>query len=194
MRGRANFAFSTLQEVLGLDPLNIRVRIDSGEERTVQTINFCIANARYFGGGMMIAPDAKLTDGHLDVVKRYLHPFVSKEDMAGAPELYEPILRALVDSGTALEINTSGLRHRVGETYPSAEVVRRFHDMGGRAVTVGSDAHLAHHFGWALADGYRHATDGGFEALTFRRGGAAVAVDIPADARGSPNGPGGRSL
>ena len=33
--------------------------------------------------------------------------------------------------------------HRVGETYPSAEVVRRFHDMGGRAVTVGSDAHLA---------------------------------------------------
>lgn len=68
MRGRANFAFSTLQEVLGLDPLNIRVRIDSGEERTVQTINFCIANARYFGGGMMIAPDAKLTDGHLDVV------------------------------------------------------------------------------------------------------------------------------
>lgn len=132
--------------------------------------------------------------GHLDVVKRYLHPFVSKEDMAGAPELYEPILRALVDSGTALEINTSGLRHRVGETYPSAEVVRRFHDMGGRAVTVGSDAHLAHHFGWALADGYRHATDGGFEALTFRRGGAPVAIDIPADAGGGPNGPGGRSL
>ena len=68
VRGRANFAFSTLQEVLDLDPLNIRVRMDDGEERTVQTINFCVANARYFGGGMMIAPDAKLTDGFLDVV------------------------------------------------------------------------------------------------------------------------------
>ena len=42
--------------------------MDEGEERTVQTINFCIANARYFGGGMMIAPEAKLTDGLLDVV------------------------------------------------------------------------------------------------------------------------------
>lgn len=68
VRGRANFAFSTLREVFDLDPLNIRVTIDGGEERSVQTINFCIANARYFGGGMMIAPEAKLTDGLLDVV------------------------------------------------------------------------------------------------------------------------------
>ncbi len=68
VRGRANFAFSTLQEVLDLEPLNIRVRMDEGEERTLQTINFCVANARYFGGGMMIAPEAKLTDGFLDIV------------------------------------------------------------------------------------------------------------------------------
>jgi histidinol-phosphatase (PHP family) len=117
--------------------------------------------------------------GHLDVVKRYLHPFVTKEALAGAPELYEPILRALVESGTALEINTSGLRHPVGETYPSAAMVRRFRDMGGRAVTVGSDAHRADHFAWALADGYQYAMDAGFRALTFRRGGTSVQVDFP---------------
>jgi diacylglycerol kinase (ATP) len=68
IRGRANFAVSALQEVLGLDPSLVRVRFDDGEEHTVQTIAFCIANARYFGGGMMIAPDAKLNDGFLDVV------------------------------------------------------------------------------------------------------------------------------
>ena len=95
------------------------------------------------------------------------------------PELYEPILRALVESGTALEINTSGLRHPVMETYPSATVVGRFRELGGRAVTVGSDAHRAEHFGWALADGYRYARDSGFAALAFRRGGDRVAVDIP---------------
>jgi histidinol-phosphatase (PHP family) len=117
--------------------------------------------------------------GHLDVVKRYLHPFVTKEALAAASELYEPILRALVDSGTALEINTSGLRHPVGETYPSAAVVRRFREMGGRAVTVGSDAHRAEQFGWGLADGYDYAVDGGFDALTFRRGGTSVQVRIP---------------
>jgi histidinol-phosphatase (PHP family) len=117
--------------------------------------------------------------GHLDVVKRYLHPYVSKEDLAAAPELYEPILRALVESGTALEINTSGLRHAVGETYPSPAVVARFAQLGGRAVTVGSDAHRSDQFGWALADGYREAAAGGFEALTFRRGGERVAIALP---------------
>ena len=67
-RGRASFALSTLQEVAGLDTIAVKIRIDDGEEKTLGTINFCVANARYFGGGMKIAPDAKLTDGLLDVV------------------------------------------------------------------------------------------------------------------------------
>ena len=68
LRGRANFAVSTLQEVLDLEPVNISVRIDDGEEKTLRTVNFCIANARYFGGGMLIAPEAKINDGLLDIV------------------------------------------------------------------------------------------------------------------------------
>ena len=50
---------------------------------------------------------------------------------------------ALVESGTALEVNTSGLRHPVQETYPSAAIVARFRELGGRRVTVGSDTHRA---------------------------------------------------
>jgi diacylglycerol kinase (ATP) len=68
VRGRANFALSTLQEVVSLDPVTVRVKVDDGKERLLQTINFCVANARYFGGGMMIAPEAKLDDGKLDLV------------------------------------------------------------------------------------------------------------------------------
>ena len=132
--------------------------------------------------------------GHLDVVKRYLHPHVSKETLASAPELYEPMLRALVDSGTALEINTSGLRHPVGETYPSAAVVARFRELGGRAITVGSDAHRRDHFAWALADGYNEAEAAGFRSLAFRRGGDRVTVPIPLGIRPGPNGPDERSL
>lgn len=123
------------------------------------------------------------TLGHLDVVKRYLYPHLTAADLAAAPELYEPILLALVESGTALEINTSGLRHAVGETYPSAAVVARFRELGGRAVTVGSDAHRARHFAWALADGYGSAGAAGFEALAFRRGADLVDVEIPASVR-----------
>lgn len=68
VRGRASFALSTLQEVLELEPVTVKVSIDGEEAKSLQTISFCIANARYFGGGMMIAPDAKLSDGYLNVV------------------------------------------------------------------------------------------------------------------------------
>ena len=128
--------------------------------------------------------------GHIDVVKRYLYPHLTATDLAGAPELYEPILRALVHSGTALEINTSGLRHGVGETYPSPAIVARYRAMGGRAITIGSDGHRADQFAWALADGYAAAASAGFDALTFRRGGEPVAVALMA----APNAVAGRSL
>ena len=68
VRGRASFALSTLQEVVALGATAVRVRIDDKEERTLQTVNFCVANARFFGGGMMIAPAAKINDGFLDVI------------------------------------------------------------------------------------------------------------------------------
>jgi diacylglycerol kinase family enzyme len=44
------------------------VQLDDAHERHLLVVNLCIANARYFGGGMKIAPDAKLADGKFDVV------------------------------------------------------------------------------------------------------------------------------
>jgi histidinol-phosphatase (PHP family) len=114
--------------------------------------------------------------GHIDFVKRYLVPHVMPNQLAAAPELYEPILTALVESDTALEVNTSGLRQDAAESYPSAAIVARFHELGGERITVGSDAHRAEHFGWALDEGYAAARTAGFGAMTFRRGGATPAV------------------
>jgi histidinol-phosphatase (PHP family) len=130
------------------------------------------------------------TLGHIDMVKRYLYPYVMPSDLAAAPELYEPVLRALVESGTALEINTSGLRHEVRESYPSPSIVAMFQSMGGGAITIGSDAHRAHQFTWGLADGYGTAAAAGFSALRFRRGGDPVTVPLAA----TPNAVAGRSL
>lgn len=66
--GRAGFAWSTLQTTLEMKHTRALVTLDDGREREVSVVNFCIANARYFGGGMKIAPDAKLDDGLFDVV------------------------------------------------------------------------------------------------------------------------------
>ena len=91
------------------------------------------------------------------------------------------MLHALVESGTALEVNTSGLRYSIGVPFPHAAIVARFRELGGRALTIGSDAHRAEHANWGLDDGYAIATEAGFSELTFRRGSEAgrAAVPIP---------------
>jgi histidinol-phosphatase (PHP family) len=120
--------------------------------------------------------------GHIDGVKRFVYPHVKPAAFEAAPELYEPILHALVESGTALEVNTSGLRYSIGVTFPHPAIVARFRELGGRALTIGSDAHGADHFASGLADGYAIAAAAGFSELTFRRapGAARVAVAVPA--------------
>ncbi len=119
------------------------------------------------------------TIGHLDFVKRYLVPHVLPAQLAAAPELYEPVLAALVETGTALEVNASGLRQLPRETYPSAAIVARYRELGGRHVTVGSDAHRAEWFAYGLGRAYQQVADAGFQALTFRRGGDRVEVAMP---------------
>lgn len=119
------------------------------------------------------------TIGHLDVVKRYLHPLVTATDLATRPDLQEPALRAIIESGTALEVNSSGLRYPGAETYPSAAVVARYRELGGDRVVVGSDAHSRGSFAARLDESYRHVTAAGFEALTFRRGAERVRIEVP---------------
>jgi histidinol-phosphatase (PHP family) len=119
------------------------------------------------------------TIGHLDFVKRYLDPHVAPAQLGAAPELYERLLVALVDTGTGMEVNTSGLRQSPAETYPSAATVARYGVLGGTAVSAGSDAHLAESFASGLEAGYGVVAAGGFETLAFRRGGDRVQVALP---------------
>jgi diacylglycerol kinase (ATP) len=66
--GRISFGASLLQSAMRTAPTRLVVQLDDSHERQVVVSNLCIANARYFGGGMKIAPDAKLTDGKFDIV------------------------------------------------------------------------------------------------------------------------------
>lgn len=119
------------------------------------------------------------TIGHLDFVKRYLVPHVTPAQLAAAPELYEPLLVALVETGTALEVNTSGLRQAAAETYPAAPIVERYRLLGGTRVVAGSDAHRKGSFTAGLEAGYGVVAAAGFGILAFRRGGSRVDVALP---------------
>jgi YegS/Rv2252/BmrU family lipid kinase len=63
-----SFVSALLKTAMRNAPVRLVVQLDDSHERHLVVSNLCIANARYFGGGMKIAPDAKLTDGKLDVI------------------------------------------------------------------------------------------------------------------------------
>jgi histidinol-phosphatase (PHP family) len=109
------------------------------------------------------------TLGHLDQCKRWLRPWFAPAAFAAIPASYEPLLVALVDSGTALEVNSSGLRYPEQETYPAAWVVARFHELGGRRVTVGSDAHMPQSFAFGLEEAAEIVAAAGFDRLSLER-------------------------
>ena len=61
-------------------------------------------------------------------------------------EVIDEILRTVAQKGKGLEMNTSGV-NRCGDFLPGAEYFRRFKELGGEIVTVGSDAHTADRVG-----------------------------------------------
>jgi diacylglycerol kinase (ATP) len=65
---KSSFATALLKTALQNTPVRLVVQLDDAHDRQLTVSNLCIANARYFGGGMKIAPDAKLTDGKFDVI------------------------------------------------------------------------------------------------------------------------------
>ncbi len=61
-------------------------------------------------------------------------------------DIVDEIMKILIENGKGIEVNTSGY-DRVGEFLPSAEYLRRFRELGGEIVTVGSDAHTIERVG-----------------------------------------------
>ena len=74
------------QTAVKTEASRVIIQLDDDPSRHMNVANFCIANARYFGGGMKIAPNAKLTDGKFDVVS--IGDMGAARILANAPRLY----------------------------------------------------------------------------------------------------------
>jgi diacylglycerol kinase (ATP) len=61
------FIVGTLISLFAYGKKCIRIRVDDGVEQTVDVLNIAVANGRYHGGGMLVAPDAVTDDGLFDV-------------------------------------------------------------------------------------------------------------------------------
>ena len=97
--------------------------------------------------------------GHLDYISRYGQR-VAKSRSQAAPSgneeqaaadgvlLYEnhadiidAIFEFLIQNDKALEINTAPFRYDFPEPNPSQKMLKRYHELGGKLITIGADAH-----------------------------------------------------
>lgn len=85
--------------------------------------------------------------------------------------VYQPVIReilgTLAANGKALEINTSGRRNPTGFLMPTVEYVKLFRELGGRYITLGSDAHVPKHIAVGMSDGIAAAKEAGFDSATI---------------------------
>jgi diacylglycerol kinase (ATP) len=68
MGGTPAFFLGTMRGLARYRPQRVRVTLDDGAPRETEIVNLAVANGRFFGGGMQIAPEARIDDGRFDVV------------------------------------------------------------------------------------------------------------------------------
>jgi len=120
---------------------------------------------RYLGqvAALVAGSDAFEVLAHLDYARRHWPGAAGRYDERRFEEEYRAVLRALAGTGRALEVNTL-------TPLLSVDVLRWWRELGGGAVSFGSDAHwpsrVGEHFALAVdvveAAGFRpgrHALD-----------------------------------
>ena len=65
--GKLTFKLASLRALAGWDDVRIRAFFDGGHPENLTVTSLVIANGKYFGGGMMVAPEARLDDGQFHV-------------------------------------------------------------------------------------------------------------------------------
>lgn len=86
--------------------------------------------------------------GHLDYVVRY-GPNQNREyNWNHYMDFIDPILKTLIEKGRGLECNTGGLKYGLGQPNPSTDILKRYRELGGEILTIGSDAHTPEYIGY----------------------------------------------
>jgi diacylglycerol kinase (ATP) len=129
--GRATFFYALTREFLAWQNTEVTVEIDGGVRREGPMHDVIVANGRFHGGGMKLAPDARQDDGLFDVV---LIGDVDKLDfLTTAPKLYsgrylshpkvEPLRSAtvVIDAAGPLPLEVDG--EPIGTTPARFEIV-----------------------------------------------------------------------
>ena len=107
--------------------------------------------------------------GHLTYPVRYINgKYRCGVDISRYDDIIAESFRELVAKDKGIEINTSGLRQEeLRETFPTLKYVRLFRDLGGKLISLGSDAHEVEQIGTGIAQGAQVAREAGFDRVAY---------------------------
>ena len=117
--------------------------------------------------------------GHLTYPLRYICVKGRNVDLKDYEDIIREIFRTVIENGKGIEINCSGLRQEYGKTFPDAEMVKLYKNLGGEIITLGSDAHNCKDLGKGIKAGAEIARNAGFKYIACFRNHQAEFVKIP---------------
>lgn len=79
--------------------------------------------------------------GHLDYVVRYGPTKNANYTYQKHADVFDKILTHLIENEKGIELNTGGFKYGLGQPNPSIDILKRYRELGGEIITIGSDAH-----------------------------------------------------
>lgn len=79
--------------------------------------------------------------GHMDYVVRYGSNMDKDYSYEKYKDVFDKILEQLINNGKGLEINTGGLKYGLKDLHPCTGILKRYKELGGEIITIGSDSH-----------------------------------------------------
>lgn len=117
--------------------------------------------------------------GHITYPLRYMEgEYGYKPDMSKYISKIREIYEAVIDSGKGIELNTSGLRQKYGKTFPDYDLLKIYHDMGGKIITLGSDAHNSIDLAKGTDKGLEMLKNIGFQKISYFKNHEAYDIKI----------------
>ena len=126
---------------------------------------------------------AKETDydicAHLTLPLRYINGKYGKNaDISKYMPEIKKVLSILIDRKKALEINTSNISNMPRDFMPTESIVRLYYEMGGRLVTIGTDAQTPQMIGPGFKEAMAMLKDIGFTSYVYYKNRKPVSVEL----------------
>jgi histidinol-phosphatase (PHP family) len=86
--------------------------------------------------------------GHIDYIIRYIPDKNYVYSYQKFSDYIEEALKAILNAGRGIEVNTSGYKYGLRQPHPGAEVLKRYKELGGELITIGSDGHKPEHLAY----------------------------------------------